>query len=54
MTAPTKQIRSIEDLRGLHAIVLGLARSGIAASRFLADAGAIVTSYDRRPAADLA
>jgi UDP-N-acetylmuramoylalanine--D-glutamate ligase len=34
--------------------VLGFARSGIALARFLADAGAIVTVYDARPAADLA
>ena len=49
MTAPAARIRSVEDLRGRHALVLGLARSGIAASRFLADAGALVTAYDRRP-----
>ena len=54
MTAPTHPIRSVDDLRGRHALVLGLARSGIAASRFLADAGAVVTAYDRRSAADLA
>ena len=34
--------------------MLGLARSGVAASRFLADAGAVVAAYDRRPAAELA
>ena len=34
--------------------VLGLARSGIALARFLADAGARVTVYDGRPADDLA
>lgn len=34
--------------------VLGLARSGIALARFLADAGARVTVYDGRPAAELA
>lgn len=33
--------------------VLGLARSGIALARFLADAGARVTVYDGRPPADL-
>ena len=33
--------------------VLGFARSGIALARFLADAGARVTVYDGRPAADL-
>ena len=34
--------------------VLGLARSGIALARFFADAGASVTVYDGRAAADLA
>ncbi|HXS71348.1 MAG TPA: hypothetical protein VN839_07185, partial [Patescibacteria group bacterium] len=33
--------------------VLGLARSGIAMARFLADAGARVTVYDGRTEADL-
>ncbi len=37
------------DLRGRHAVVLGLARSGVAAARFLADAGSEVTVYDRQP-----
>jgi UDP-N-acetylmuramoylalanine--D-glutamate ligase len=46
--------RSAGDLAGRRALVLGLARSGIAASRFLADAGAVVTAYDRRPATELA
>jgi UDP-N-acetylmuramoylalanine--D-glutamate ligase len=54
MTAPTSPIRSAEDLRGRHAVVLGLARSGVAASRFLADAGAVVSAYDRRSAEELA
>lgn len=54
MTAPTQPIRSVDDLRGRHVLVLGLARSGIAASRFLADAGALVTAYDRRPESELA
>jgi UDP-N-acetylmuramoylalanine--D-glutamate ligase len=35
-------------------VVLGLARSGIALARFLADRGARVTVYDARPAAELA
>ena len=34
--------------------MLGLARSGVAASRMLIDAGAEVTAYDRRSADDLA
>src|SRR6187200_3162905 len=53
MTAPAARIRSVEDLRGRHALVLGLARSGIAASRFVADAGALVTAYDRRPTVEM-
>ena len=47
-------VRSVDDLRGRRTVVLGLARSGVAASRFLADAGAVVAAYDRRPASDLA
>ena len=54
MTAPPPPIRSAADLRGRRAVVLGLARSGVAASRFLADAGAVVAAYDRRPPAELA
>ncbi len=41
-------------LAGTPVTVLGLARSGIAMARFFADAGAVVTVYDGRPAADLA
>ncbi|MEX2184901.1 MAG: UDP-N-acetylmuramoyl-L-alanine--D-glutamate ligase [Chloroflexota bacterium] len=41
-------------LRGRQVTVLGLARSGIALTRFLADAGARVTVYDGRSAEDLA
>ena len=40
--------------RGRAVTVLGLARSGIALARFLADAGARVTIYDGRPTEDLA
>ena len=40
-------------LRGRPVSVLGFARSGIALARFLADAGAIVTVYDGRPAGEL-
>ena len=55
MTTPLRPaIRTAADLHGRRAVVLGLARSGIAASRFLADAGAAVTAYDRRSAAELA
>ena len=41
-------------LQGSAVTVLGLARSGIALTRFFVDAGARVTVYDRRPAGDLA
>ena len=41
-------------LRDRRVTVLGLARSGVALARFLADAGARVTVYDGRPASDLA
>jgi UDP-N-acetylmuramoylalanine--D-glutamate ligase len=54
MTASSAPVRSLDDLRGRRCVVLGLARSGVAASRFLADAGAIVVAYDRRPTAELA
>jgi len=47
MTAP-HPIRTRADLHGRQALVLGLARSGVAAARFLSDAGAVVTAYDRR------
>jgi UDP-N-acetylmuramoylalanine--D-glutamate ligase len=45
---------SRSELAGRRALVLGLARSGVAAARFLADAGATVTVYDRRSAEALA
>jgi UDP-N-acetylmuramoylalanine--D-glutamate ligase len=54
MTVPLAPVRDADDLRGRRTVVLGLARSGIAASRFLADAGAIVAVYDRRAAGELA
>ena len=41
------------SLRDRPVTVLGLARSGIALARFLADAGARVTVYDGRPADEL-
>ena len=47
MTA-TRPIQTRADLHGRNALVLGLARSGVAAARFLSDAGAVVTAYDRR------
>jgi UDP-N-acetylmuramoylalanine--D-glutamate ligase len=40
-------------LRDQPITVLGFARSGIALARFLVDAGALVTVYDGRPAAEL-
>jgi UDP-N-acetylmuramoylalanine--D-glutamate ligase len=54
MSAPTRAIRSVDDLRGRRVLVLGLARSGVAAARFLVRAGAVVTVYDRRSRDDLA
>jgi UDP-N-acetylmuramoylalanine--D-glutamate ligase len=54
MTADRSGLRTSADLRGRRVVVLGLARSGIAAARFLADAGAVVAAYDRRPAHELA
>ena len=55
---PTRSISTRLTLDGVRAgalrdrpvTVLGLARSGIALARFLADAGARVTVYDGRPA----
>jgi len=40
-------------LAGRRATVLGLARTGAALVRFLVDAGAVVSTYDRKPAAEL-
>ncbi|HET7686767.1 MAG TPA: UDP-N-acetylmuramoyl-L-alanine--D-glutamate ligase, partial [Candidatus Limnocylindria bacterium] len=53
MTASLPPVRTLADLHGRRVVVLGLARSGIAAARFLVDAGAEVTVYDRRAAAEL-
>ena len=53
MTTVTAPIETLDDLRGRHALVLGLARSGTAVARLLADAGAEVTAYDRRPPNEL-
>ncbi|MEO8511040.1 MAG: UDP-N-acetylmuramoyl-L-alanine--D-glutamate ligase [Chloroflexota bacterium] len=47
-------IRTRGDLAGRDALVLGLARSGVALARYLVDAGARVTVYDRRAPDDLA
>lgn len=47
-------IKSRDDLTGRAVLVLGLARSGTALARYLADAGAEVTVYDRRPAVEIA
>jgi UDP-N-acetylmuramoylalanine--D-glutamate ligase len=54
MMTATRPIQTRADLYGRSALVLGLARSGVAAARFLADAGAVVTAYDRRGADALA
>jgi len=40
-------------LAGRRATVLGLARTGTGLARFLVDAGAVVTVYDRKPEAEL-
>jgi UDP-N-acetylmuramoylalanine--D-glutamate ligase len=53
MMTETVRIETVADLRDRRVVVLGLARSGIAACRFLADAGALVTAYDRRAEDDL-
>ncbi len=42
------------ELRGVPVTVLGLARTGVGLVRFLADAGALVTVYDLKPADALA
>jgi len=42
------------ELAGKQVVVVGLARSGIAAAEFLLRRGARVVATDRRPAADLA
>ena len=47
-------VRDGGSSKGRSITVLGLARSGIALARFFADAGARVTVYDGRTAADLA
>lgn len=44
----------LHSFTGKPVAVLGLARSGVALCRFLADRGAIVTAYDVRPAEELA
>ena len=44
---------TLDSFRGRPVAVLGLARSGIALCRFLADRGAVVTGYDARTATDL-
>ena len=46
-------VLTLDSFRGRPVAVLGLARSGIALCRFLADRGAVVTGYDARTADDL-
>ena len=53
MSPPSLSITSAADLHGRDVLVLGLARSGLAATRYLASVGARVTAYDRRDAAAL-
>lgn len=45
---------TLGSFRGQPVAVLGLARSGVALTRFLVDRGALVTVYDARPATELA
>jgi UDP-N-acetylmuramoylalanine--D-glutamate ligase len=47
-------VQTVADLAGRRALVLGLARSGVAAARFLVATGAVVSVYDRRSASELA
>jgi UDP-N-acetylmuramoylalanine--D-glutamate ligase len=49
-----RHVQTVADLAGRRALVLGLARSGVAAARFLVTTGAVVSVYDRRPASELA
>jgi UDP-N-acetylmuramoylalanine--D-glutamate ligase len=44
----------LDSFGGRPVAVLGMARSGVALARFLADRGARVTAYDARPADELA
>lgn len=50
LNQPTKKKALTErDLRGARVLVVGLARSGVAASRVLREAGALVKATDSRP-----
>jgi UDP-N-acetylmuramoylalanine--D-glutamate ligase len=53
MSPPTLPITNAADLRDRDVLVLGLARSGLAATRYLASVGARVIAYDRREAGAL-
>src|SRR5207247_1551596 len=46
--------RPADDLKGMRVLVVGLARTGLAAVRFLAERGALVTANDRRTDRELA
>ena len=48
------QARADGDYRGISALVVGFARTGVAVARFMLAAGARVRVTDRRPAADFA
>jgi len=48
-----KKTLSAEDLKGRRVLVVGLARSGLAASKVLAQAGALVKATDKRAAGDI-
>ncbi len=53
MATMTASFESLAAAAGRRVLILGLARSGVAAARALAAAGAVVTAYDRRPASEL-
>jgi UDP-N-acetylmuramoylalanine--D-glutamate ligase len=50
MQAMRLPLNTLRDVAGRRVVVLGLARSGVASARALADAGARVAVYDRRGA----
>ncbi len=53
VTAIDLETLSLDSFRGQPVAVLGLARSGVALTRFLCDRGARVTVYDARRSVDL-
>ena len=49
MMTATRPIQTRADLHGRNALVLGLARSGVAAARFLSDAGVVKPLTKQNP-----